>query len=514
MLLFITNSCKKDGGSDLLANKAEIKKLSDWYNGVPKDNSNFSTLSLKWVNINKNQNDDYFIYELELNNPEGIFTSFTPVDVKKSTGNQHNTIRMLIFESKKDNSLIGGYLSIAPEDDKLDPGSIHFTSLENFTGKVTYYNIRGAFIKGFYYDAGIVSGSMSANKKSLSLQQLNSLYVRSAPRNGIMSVPNATMSNQSCNYSLDPVYGQSCIEAGGYQQCTTYIKYYNIVYNCTDETFNPEDLNNPGGPLGGGDPLPEKADCAGVPGGTASADNPCHTCMGGTTGTTECPPKEIKDSLLNDCMKKVKNVIITQNGAINSLLRSFTNDNNFSPNYNWILKNSTLSDSDLANTGNWDRVNRNVTTKIDDSKFSNASDLAIAKTLLHEGIHTYLVAYFANDPTNANKEYSVLFNNYISAKRPDLNEIHHNEMARLFVSQIAISLREFGDSKNYTFSSSFEKDRFYDDLAWGGLFETKAFKALSTEVQDRIKNVISIEQKGEDNSGSPKTQKGKTGGCL
>ncbi|WP_461486402.1 hypothetical protein [Pedobacter sp.] len=251
----------------------------------------------------------------------------------------------------------------------------------------------------------------------------------------------------------------------------------------------------------------------GVPGGSAYIDPNSNTCIGGTTGIAACPPREIKDSLLNKCMKNAKNIVITQNGSVNALLRNFTNDSSFSPNYTWILKNGTTSESHLAITGNWDRVNRNVTTSIDDTKFTNASDLAIVKTLLHEGIHAYLVAYFANDPINANKEYAVLFNNYMSAKRPDLNEIHHNEMARIFVEQIAISLEEYGDLKGYFFSSSFEKKQFYGDLAWGGLFESKAFKAKSYQEKERIKTVISIEQKGENLLGQSSAAKGQVGGC-
>lgn len=247
------------------------------------------------------------------------------------------------------------------------------------------------------------------------------------------------------------------------------------------------------------------------PFGSNTNDIPIGNGRGG--GGSKPSPREIIDSLLNKCMKDVKDILITQNGQVNALLRSFTNDNSFSPNYTWILKNNTLPSTDLAATGSWDRTKRNVTTEIDDAKFSNASDLAIAKTLLHEGVHAYLVAYFANDPLNANKEYSVLFDEYIKTKNPDLNALHHNEMARKFVEQISFSLRDYGNSLNYVFSSNYEKERFYIDLAWGGLFETNVFKTLSIDEQNRIKNVILIEQKGEDLSGTKRTQKGKTGGC-
>jgi len=53
-------------------------------------------------------------------------------------------------------------------------------------------------------------------------------------------------------------------------------------------------------------------------------------------------------------------------------------------------------------------------------------------------------------------------------------------MVVAFKDQIASSLHEYGNSKGYTFASSLEATRLYSDLAWGGLYETRAFKLLST----------------------------------
>ena len=124
------------------------------------------------------------------------------------------------------------------------------------------------------------------------------------------------------------------------------------------------------------------------------------------------------------------------------------------------------------------------------------------------------MAYFANDPINANKEYSSLVEAWNIEKRPDLNEVHHNEMTRNFVSQMAISLKEYGDSKGYTFPSNYAKDQFYGDLAWGGFYNTKAFKELSTSEQSRIKDTISVEQTGKNISGVIQTKNGTSGGSL
>ena len=117
------------------------------------------------------------------------------------------------------------------------------------------------------------------------------------------------------------------------------------------------------------------------------------------------------------------------------------------------------------------------------------------------------------DPQNAHKEYPTLVEEYSKQKRPDLNEAHHNEMVRIFVSQMSDALKTYGDSKGITFSSNLEKEVFYGDIAWAGLYETKAFKAMSIENQNRIKDTVSGEQSGTDRLGNTKAAKGSLGGC-
>jgi len=50
-------------------------------------------------------------------------------------------------------------------------------------------------------------------------------------------------------------------------------------------------------------------------------------------------------------------------------------------------------------------------------------------------------------------------------------------------------------------------------MAWGGLLETDAFKALPKKDQERISNVLQTELTGLDADGDEKPQKGKKTGC-
>ncbi|WAC41198.1 hypothetical protein [Pedobacter sp. SL55] len=445
--------------------------------------------------------DNKIVYEVELTNPENLMVlgqkanrSNLEQEVKK------HTIKLLLFEDEKTKKILyASYMSLEKHS-KGEFEKLHYKNLGNFTGTVLYYHFTGQLANGWNYTNGRIAEKITV----ITEKQFDQLQTQTQGDIRTEAIV--------CQSGFADKYQWTCVGVPGYENCGfTYVGQEYVTY-CSYEEEDKDYLGNEN-ESGGGYFPPEYTDCAGVAGGTAIWNNECNTCIGGTTGLTACPPREIIDSLLNNCMKNAKNIIITQNGWVNALLRNFTNDSSFSPNYTWILKNGTVSETDLATTGNWDRVNRNVTTNIDDTKFTNASDLAIVKTILHEGIHAYLIAYFANDPINANKEYSVLFDNYFSIKRPDLNEIHHNEMARIFVDQIAISLELYGDLKGYSFTSSLEKKQFYGDLAWGGLFETKAFKAMSSNEQNRIKTTISVEQKGENLLGQSKIHKGQVGGC-
>lgn len=93
-------------------------------------------------------------------------------------------------------------------------------------------------------------------------------------------------------------------------------------------------------------------------------------------------------------------------------------------------------------------------------------------------------------------------------KLQNWNDMHHEEIARSIVNDIALALEEYGKNNGYNLPS-----QFYQDMAWGGLQETDTFKKLPFADQQRILNVISTELTGADSNGITKTQNGKKAGC-
>jgi hypothetical protein len=220
---------------------------------------------------------------------------------------------------------------------------------------------------------------------------------------------------------------------------------------------------------------------------------------------------QIYDGELAPCMKSIladlKNLTIAS--SVGQIVQNFSGTT--TPGFNWEVRDGSLPQNENARTGGYSFGK--VTTTFDVSKFENASDLSVARTILHEAVHAYLVAYFRLDQESAMKQYPMLVQDY---REIGGNEAHHNEFMRNFVDDIGSALREYGQSKGYDLP-----DQFYSDLAWGGLAhtqdgqETAWFQALNPDpaVRQRINNVVSVEQSGNDLTGTPQAQNGNDSGC-
>lgn len=210
---------------------------------------------------------------------------------------------------------------------------------------------------------------------------------------------------------------------------------------------------------------------------------------------------QINDSQLKPCMKALMDDVqnLTRGVATNVIMFS----GGSLPNYNWTLKHGSLSNNRNAATSI--TANGPVTT-FDTNRFGQASDLSVIRTILHEGVHAFLIAYFRDDPVRAMADYHQLVEDYNRVR--SINEAHHLTIATNFGANIAKSLKEYGESQGYQLS-----DQFYNDLAWGGLENTFYFQDKPYSERQRIHNVIQVELTGRDSNGTRRTQKGKRAGC-
>lgn len=212
----------------------------------------------------------------------------------------------------------------------------------------------------------------------------------------------------------------------------------------------------------------------------------------------------IDDSDLKPCMKNILTDLKKINNGLGNTIADFSGAQ-WEIGFNWKVKDGELPENTAGQTSQSLSDGYAMTT-FDSSQHKDATDLSIAKTLLHESVHAFLVNQSRTNRASFNKTYPQLLKDY--NRLSDANAAYHEECTRSFVHDISNTIEAYGRSKDYKVPS-----QYYQDLAWGGLTDTDAFKKLKKKDRKRIKDVISTEFSGKDMNGKKKTQKGKKAGC-
>lgn len=195
----------------------------------------------------------------------------------------------------------------------------------------------------------------------------------------------------------------------------------------------------------------------------------------------------IRVELENKYLQQIlADVITIKGGKIGEILGKF--QSNTSP-WIWIIGEDDLSENVNGTT---QFTSEGALTLLDGDKFNEATDLSVARTIIHEMIHAYLTLYFMYDAANARKDYPAILNAWVISKDPDYNKIQHDEIERSFIDEIALALDEYSDAIGLIDVDN----SVYTDLAWGGL-DFKNNAGLTSETKKRIQNRLLAEQLNE-----------------
>ena len=239
---------------------------------------------------------------------------------------------------------------------------------------------------------------------------------------------------------------------------------------------------------------------------------------GGGGGTTTTPTEEeeeeeeedkIDNNLTDPCAKEILEELLElsrQNGNNPSLLDQFNHETGLGLYFSEAILNFLESSDDfvyivgnnssVSGTGRTDpRVYYDsVTDKykiysdFNTTYLNTATRLSMARTMIHESMHAYLIFERQRDYTDHIHE---ALNNYAKSNGylpgGDGNLIHHNFMAQ-FVDAIAYQLavwdKKFGTGTDLGW-------QYYHDLAWGGLanYEVNGAELFYKEFENYLRNL-------------------------
>ena len=145
-------------------------------------------------------------------------------------------------------------------------------------------------------------------------------------------------------------------------------------------------------------------------------------------------------------------------GRISDILSGFSSD---TQNWNWILEEGSLPENTNASTR---FTAQGAVTTLDYNKLAKATSISVARTIIHEMVHAYLLLSFQYNSLNAKQLFPGIVTAWNNETNHDFNKIQHQEMALSFVDDIAFALQEVNERQGVVADNS-----IYLDLAWGGL---------------------------------------------
>jgi len=233
--------------------------------------------------------------------------------------------------------------------------------------------------------------------------------------------------------------------------------------------------------------------------------------------------KGIIVTIVNECQKEILIEGLDNCSPLSSLVIDI-----FGGDYDidYIIESSNLGPNTSASTSNIVKYNSItkkcfIKTVVDKNYLDTATDLSIARTMIHESFHatlTFMVAegkFIYNGSPDSN--FANVMNGYINYLETNTNDQYEgaqHEILLELVSEIATALKNYGIQNGYTLPSN-----FYSDLSWGGLTHLKdssgsiiinpLFVDAVPNVNDRTRIINTIAAEATNNNQGSLTPKGK-----
>lgn len=237
LFILLISSCKKSESLNSGIPETTLNELRNWYasqkNISSQTQGSLADLVPIWEKVNTSEGANQIIYEVDLSNPNHIFTAKQVLDKKNLAEYERRSLFRLVFTKEKGTGTIhAAYMNIVADNGNQDIQAVRYKNATGFSGIVQYYNLNGSFNIGWHYANGKIDMKYTAFNRSDKGVHTEAI------------VPCGTT----------PRYANFCFELeGGGQSCESRVIGYDqkFCFVMSDNPVNPDGEDGgfePGGP--------------------------------------------------------------------------------------------------------------------------------------------------------------------------------------------------------------------------------------------------------------------------
>lgn len=462
VLLVAHNACRKDSAITAPDELAALKSFYEQHK--PSASSIFKNTTPNWSKIATLETDGFTVYEVALNNPDRVGLMSATSKAKDPALFAHtHALKLLLFSNEKGEITKGCYMAI--EASKAEEMiSVHYKNAGTLNGNVIYYHLNGTMSNGIAYVNGKARHRVSQLPESEVMAQKNG--------DGSRALQGCTMVYIETGY-------MGCIGAGSYTNCQWYSTGYAGFPVCDH---------------GGGSHVEHDVEEdyeSGAGGGGGSSGNGNASIL-----------KEIKvDSTARPCVDTIATAVISKASEIQNVLSNLLSLANVnaaaaistmanSSTYKIKIGEHLFNDQTKYNPdGSSYLIRKNGVTNdttgfiyLNKLMLNDGTDLAVAATLIHELMHSYMV-YGIHHTTGSEKDVFKNMNMFLfdQSGAPFSNQgvPQHIQMANTYVDSMAALLTSYAISRGILTSpdSSISLSEYCKDIFWQNLQHSQSYIA-------------------------------------
>ncbi|WP_029288883.1 hypothetical protein [Pedobacter sp. R20-19] len=463
ILLFSTTifiySCKKDKDNHSVLSVEEIKK---WYitnaNAFNTESKIFEHKNPDFTKSFAAFKDGQQVTEFNFDSPNKlVFDNGTSTDAEKEIALANTEVRLLFFSPIDTKTISAAAFMVIIGKEKQDLTNVHYKDFNQFSGRIIFYNSKGALANGYEIEHGNILKSFG--KASLKPNELLNLKLHNQAKIASDRIASGTRLmlydiNSNC-FEFVTTSEQACVS---FNATRSFLNKTGVEESKRQKLMVGNDMYCKW--MISGEYVGSECQSSGNDGGYNGGSGNTGGQEGGGSGSGgDNSNKEIIDSVKNPCLKASLSLAIS-NGINNQITGYMNSTFGTSSQKNLTFyQSSTLASQDdgITNGSQYD-----INIYLNSNTLPSYSKEYTIATIYHEVLHAYLNSLFQ---PNSNGQTFINIPN------------QHEYMATNYVTVISSAL-----------TSKFPEISSYDawGLAWGGLQETSLWDVLTESDKQQI----------------------------